>query len=97
MVKKSPNTKTGDLIALFKLLADSNRYHCVALLMRAKSGESVGVLAELLNMSHSSVSHLLAALHDAGIVAYRKAGREVCYMMAKTPQAKRATRLMRVD
>jgi len=85
---------TSECVALFKILADKNRYHTITSLMRAKTGETVSGLAEALNMSHSSTSHLLAVLHEAGIVAYKKKGREVCYMIAKTPQAKRITRLL---
>ena len=88
--------KDASNIAIFKLLADHNRYRCVALLMKSKRGESVSVLAETLDMSHSSVSHMLAVLHDAGIVIYTKKGREVLYTMAKTPPAKRVALLMMV-
>lgn len=88
--------KDASNIAIFKILSDHNRYHSVALLMKSKRGESVSVLAGALGMSHSSVSHMLAVLHDAGIVGYTKKGREVLYTMAKTPQAKRVALLMMV-
>ena len=88
--------KDASNITIFKILSDHSRYRCIALLMKSKRGESVSVLAETLGMSHSSVSHMLAVLHDAGIVIYTKKGREVLYMMAKTPQAKRVALLMMV-
>ena len=82
-------------VALFKLLSDPNRYQCIAFLMRAKEGESVGSIAEELDMIHSSVSHLLSGLYEANVVAYKKQGREVLYSIAKTPQAKRVAKLMK--
>lgn len=96
MAKKSPDAKMGDIVSIFKLLADSNRYRTVVILMRAKSGQPVSEIAKVLGMSHSSVSHMLAVLHDASIVAYKKKGREVLYMIAKTPHAKRVARFLRV-
>jgi len=96
MAKKDIDTKANERISLFRLLADRNRYRVIEFLMRAKTGESVGELAEVLDMSHSSVSHLLAVLHDAGIVSYKKKGREAYYEIDKTPQAKRIARLLRI-
>lgn len=90
MIQKEINER----IALFKILADSNRYRAIALLMRSKAGKTVGAIAEALGMSHSSVSHLLGVLHNADIVAYEKQGREIAYSIAKTAPAKRIARLM---
>lgn len=95
MAKKQIDAKTSERITLFKILADANRYRAAAYLIRAKGGASVGAIAEELGMSHSSVSHLLSGLYNAGIVIYKKSGREVVYTIAKTPQAKRVARLAR--
>ncbi|MBM3260965.1 winged helix-turn-helix transcriptional regulator [Candidatus Kaiserbacteria bacterium] len=97
MAKKDFDLKMNERLSLFKLLADRNRYRCVVLLMRSKTGGSVRTIAEALNMSHSSTSHLLAVLHDAGIVMYKKSGREVSYSLAKTPQAKRVIKLVQAS
>ena len=94
MAKKSAGTKVSEIAPLFKILADENRCSAITFLMRAKVVASVGAIAETLGMSHSSVSHMLAILHDAGIVSYKKKGREVAYSIAKTPRAKRITHLL---
>ena len=38
-------------------------------------------IANVLNMTKSSISHQLAILRTAGIVKYRKSGKEVYYML----------------
>jgi ArsR family transcriptional regulator len=38
-------------------------------------------IANVLNMTKSSISHQLATLRNAGIVKYRKSGKEVYYTL----------------
>ncbi|MBI5003862.1 helix-turn-helix transcriptional regulator [Candidatus Kaiserbacteria bacterium] len=98
MAKKAAVRRPKDAsnIATFKILADQNRHQCIMVLLRSKRGESVSAIAKTLGMSHSSVSHMLAVLHDADMVTYTKKGREVLYTIAKTPQTKRVALLMMV-
>jgi DNA-binding transcriptional ArsR family regulator len=69
-----PADATADRAAL-GALGDETRYRIVRLLAAADDGElCVCELNVLLSVSHSAVSHALADLADAGLVARRKSG-----------------------
>jgi DNA-binding transcriptional ArsR family regulator len=95
MAKKSMRPKAIDPVAIFKLLADANRYRALTALTNARKGMLVREVAESLDMEHSATSHLLGLLNDSGIVVYRKEGRMVRYEIARTPLARSVVRIMR--
>ncbi len=67
------------LSELFKILGDLTR---IKILWSLDNHEMcVCDIANVLNMTKSSVSHQLAVLRSAGIVKYRKAGKEVYYTL----------------
>jgi ArsR family transcriptional regulator len=90
MVRKDKVTP----VLIFKILADPNRYELLVLLYRAKLSLSVGDIAQSLNMTHSAVSHQLGNLHELSIVIYKRHGREMRYSFAKTPIARKVSRLL---
>lgn len=96
MTGKLASAKASDRVMIFKLLADHSRYRAIALLLRTRSGMSVGDIAESLGMSHSTTSHLLAVLHEKDIVSYHRRGREMRYEIAKNQLAKRVARLIQL-
>ena len=63
---------SAELLAFFKALADANRLKIVGLL--AGADQSVEQLAELLDLSASTVSHHLARLREAGLVSAHAEG-----------------------
>jgi ArsR family transcriptional regulator len=76
---KPEDEKMDSLSRLFKILGDSTR---IKILMLLDSHEMcVCDIANVLNMTKSSISHQLALLREAGIVKYRKSGKEVYYML----------------
>lgn len=67
------------LSELFKILGDLTR---IKILWSLDNHEMcVCDIANVLNMTKSSVSHQLAVLRSSGIVKYRKAGKEVYYTL----------------
>jgi ArsR family transcriptional regulator len=71
-----------ELIALsevFKILGDLTRIKIIWTL--DKEEMCVCDIANVLNMSKSSISHQLAILRKASIVKYRKSGKEVYYSL----------------
>ena len=67
------------LSELFKLLGDKTRLNII---WTVDSHEMcVGDIANVLNMTKSSISHQLALLRVAEIVKYRKSGKEVYYTL----------------
>lgn len=64
---------------LFKALGDSTRVRILLCLKRTSL--RVCDLAEILDMTHSAVSHQLRVLRTAALVRYRRCGREVCYSL----------------
>ncbi|MFB6097266.1 MAG: ArsR/SmtB family transcription factor [Haloferacaceae archaeon] len=68
-----PDDPTPDLRAL-KTLGDGTRYRIVRLLVAADGDLCVCELTPLLDVSESAISHALADLTEAGLVARRKAG-----------------------
>lgn len=68
------------LAGLFRVLAEPAR---LALLQEIKHGErSVNALVEATGLGQASVSKHLKTLHDAGLVARRRAGTKVYYRVA---------------
>ena len=67
------------LAELFKIMGDSTRMKLLFAI--DKSDMCVNDIANLLNMSKSSISHQLAVLRNVGIVKYRREGKEVIYSL----------------
>ena len=67
------------LSQVFKLLGDLTRTEILWVL--DKNEMCVCDIANVLNMTKSSISHQLALLRQAGIVEYRKVGKEVYYRL----------------
>lgn len=77
-MKKIPNDDTFNQLAnLFKLIGDTTR--CRILFVLDQNEMCVCDLANVLNMTKSSISHQLATLRRSGIVKCRKSGKEVYY------------------
>ncbi len=80
VLKKMPDENTFNHLAdLFKLIGDTTR--CRILFALDQDEMCVCDLANVLNMTKSSVSHQLATLRRSGIVKCRKNGKEVCYTL----------------
>lgn len=68
-----------NLSELFKILGDLTR---IKIIWTLDNNEMcVCDIANVLNMTKSSISHQLAILKNAGIVRYRKSGKEVYYAL----------------
>jgi DNA-binding transcriptional ArsR family regulator len=75
-----------DAVALLRLISEKTRH---ALLDELRRGErTVGQLVEALQDEQSNVSHHLATLRDAGLVASRRDGRSQVYRLADAEVAK---------
>ena len=71
-----------DLVQVFKLLADETRLRVLLYLMQ--EGElHVSALCDRLHQSQPAVSHHLALLRDAGLIAPRRAGKHNFYSVKK--------------
>ena len=68
-----------DLAELFKVFADSTRMKVIYALLEDEL--CVCDIANVLNMSKSSISHQLGTLRRSGIVKCRKVGKEVFYTL----------------
>jgi len=80
VVKKMPKEDTLYRLAdLFKLIGDTTR--CRILFALDQKEMCVCDLANVLNMTKSSVSHQLAVLRRSGVVRCRKSGKEVYYTL----------------
>lgn len=67
------------LSQIFKILGDPTR---IKILWTLDNNEMcVCDIANVLNMTKSSISHQLSILRTSGIVKYRKSGKEVYYML----------------
>ncbi len=69
----------NNLADLFKLIGDTTR--CRILFALDQNEMCVCDLANVLNMTKSSISHQLATLRRSGIVKCRKNGKEVYYSL----------------
>ena len=80
VLKKLPDEDTFNRLAdLFKLIGDTTR--CRILFALDQDEMCVCDLANVLNMTKSSISHQLAVLRRSGIVKCRKNGKEVFYTL----------------
>ncbi len=80
VIKKMPDEDTFNRLAdLFKLIGDTTR--CRILFALDKREMCVCDLANVLNMTKSSISHQLAVLRRSGVVKCRKNGKEVYYTL----------------
>lgn len=79
-IKNRPDVKELiNLSELFKILGDLTR---IKIIWTLDNNEMcVCDIANVLNMTKSSISHQLAILKNAGIVRYRKSGKEVYYTL----------------
>ena len=64
---------------LFRAFSDTSRVRILSAL--AETEMNVGVLAELVELSESAVSHHLRGLRQMGLVLTRRNGKEVYYRM----------------
>lgn len=80
VLAKMPKENTFNRLAdLFKLIGDTTR--CRILFALEEKEMCVCDLANVLNMTKSSISHQLAVLRRSGIVRCRKSGKEVYYTL----------------
>ena len=80
VLAKLPNEDTFNrLTDLYKLIGDTTR--CRILFALDQDEMCVCDLANVLNMTKSSVSHQLAVLRRSGIVKCRRNGKEVYYTL----------------
>ena len=80
VLNKMPSENTFNHLAdLFKLIGDTTR--CRILFALDQDEMCVCDLANVLNMTKSSVSHQLATLRISGIVKCRRSGKEVYYTL----------------
>lgn len=79
-IKNRPDDKELiNLSELFKILGDLTR---IKIIWTLDNNEMcVCDIANVLNMTKSLISHQLAILKNAGIVRYRKSGKEVYYTL----------------
>lgn len=79
-IKNIPEQDTFNKLAeFFKILGDTTRVKILFALDRNEM--CVCDIANVLNMSKSSISHQLGTLRRSGIVKCRKAGKEVFYTL----------------
>ncbi len=81
-----------ELLNFFRALADANRLKIVGLL--AQQSYTVEQLAALLGLGDSTVSHHLARLSDAGLVAARAEGYYSIYSLQTDVLSEMAQRLL---
>lgn len=82
-IKDIPNVDSNvveEMAVLFKMFADSTRLRILNLLLYKEL--NVCEIANLLNMTHSAISHQLATLKIVNLVKSRKNGKEVYYSLA---------------
>ena len=80
VLQKMPDEDTFNKLAdLFKLIGDTTR--CRILFALDQNEMCVCDLANVLNMTKSSVSHQLAVLRRSGVVRCRRSGKEVYYTL----------------
>ena len=79
-LKNKPKEKElENLTVLFKILGDSTRTKILWILDHHEM--CVCDIANVLNMTKSSISHQLAILRETGIVRFRRSGKEVYYTL----------------
>lgn len=81
VLKVLPNDETlYDLAELFKMFGDSTRIKILYTLFENEL--CVGDIAQLLNLTQSSVSHQLRILKDSKLVKFRREGKIIFYSLA---------------
>ena len=85
LVEKVQNSQPSeehlyDLAELFKMFGDSTRVKILFALLESEL--CVGDLAQILNLTQSSVSHQLRLLKDAKLVRFRREGKIIFYSLA---------------
>ena len=79
-LKNKPKEKElENLTTLFKILGDSTRTKILWILDHHEM--CVCDIANVLNMTKSSISHQLAILRETGIIRFRRSGKEVYYTL----------------
>lgn len=76
----------GELLIIIKALSDSTKYKIYLLLQRVKE-IPVSDIANILNLSRSSVSHALSDLKLLDIVEAHKCGKLTCYSLKDSGKA----------
>lgn len=80
VLQKMPNGEIFNRLAnLFKLIGDTTR--CRILFALDQNEMCVCDLANVLNMTKSSISHQLAILRKSSVVKCRRSGKEVYYTL----------------
>ena len=79
-VENIDNEVTESLALLFKMFSDPTRLKILEVLLDNEL--NVCEISELLDMTHSAISHQLAVLKMANLVKSRKDGKEVYYSLA---------------
>ena len=77
--EQPPDEILYELAELFKVFGDSTRIRILYVLFENEL--CVGDIAELLNLSQSSVSHQLRILKDAKLVKFRREGKSIYYAL----------------
>lgn len=77
-LERLPEHTGGELVQLFKLLADETRLRIIYFLMQQEE-LNVRTLCDLLEQSQPAVSHHLALLRVAGIIECRRDGKHNFY------------------
>ena len=81
ILEGQPNEETlYDLAELFKVFGDSTRIRILYALFESEL--CVGDISYLLGISQSAISHQLKILKDAGLVRFRRVGKNMIYMLA---------------
>ncbi len=72
--------KPGSAVQSLAALAQEHRLALFRLLVQAgPEGLAAGRIADALGLANSSLSHHLALLHEAGLIAQRREGRSLIY------------------
>lgn len=86
LLARMPAQKHFDNTAqVFSLISDPSRVKILWLLCHTE--DCVANIAAVVGMSSPAVSHHLRVLRQAGILSYRKAGKEALYTLADTEEA----------
>jgi len=86
LVENMPDEAAAQKIGeLFSLLNDGTRLRILYLLCHCE--ECVTDIASAVNMSAPAVSHHLRVLKSAGIIDYRRDGKEALYTLSKSEEA----------
>lgn len=80
-VTSLPRDGAGEMVQLFKLLADETRLQILYFLVQ-RDELNVGSLCNLLHQSQPAVSHHLALLRGNGILEMRREGKHNFYRLA---------------